>query len=100
MLTFNIAIGETQTYTLIDEGAEDDFISRFFIIKNKHPTKLSSSIIISRAEGNRKVSNEKVLTTIIIPDFEETITFLVANMGKCDIILGKPWLNKHNSHIN
>jgi hypothetical protein len=90
---------------LIDNGATGNLISDRFVkthcIKTYEiPWKIellnaddSKSLITSRVCVNMEISNGPII-------HRESITLYVGNIGSHEIILGTPWLIKHNPSIN
>ncbi|KAI5121007.1 hypothetical protein M0805_005953 [Coniferiporia weirii] len=92
------------TNTLIDSGAEGKFIDAKFIIKHCIPTKpLAHPIQVRNVDGTPNQHGTITQFTwrlIKIGGRSITTTFLVTSLGKEDVILGLPWLKRHNPTIN
>ena len=93
---------------LIDSGASTNFVRRQTVAKNSD--KLTDAE--RESSGNGPVSVRLVDGTVItVPkvhmnlavkfeDFDSTERFIVLNMDKYDLILGMPWLEKHEPWID
>ncbi|POM79713.1 LOW QUALITY PROTEIN: Reverse transcriptase, partial [Phytophthora palmivora] len=85
---------------LIDSGASTNFARRQMIARNgdKYADALRES------EGRSQVSVRLADGTVVnVPgfeDFDSTESFLVLDMDKYDLILGMPWLEKHEPWID
>ncbi|KAI5116117.1 hypothetical protein M0805_000523 [Coniferiporia weirii] len=92
------------TNALIDSGAEGKFIDTKFVIKHRIPTKpLRQPIQVRNIDGTPNQHGTITRFTwrlIKIGGQSITTTFLVTSLGKEDVILGLPWLKRHNPAIN
>ncbi|KAI5116006.1 hypothetical protein M0805_004378 [Coniferiporia weirii] len=92
------------TNALIDSGAEGKFIDAKFIIKHRIPTKpLAHPIHVRNVDGTPNQHGTITRFTwrlIKISGRSITTTFLVTSLGKEDVILGLPWLKRHNPAID
>ncbi|KAI5121090.1 hypothetical protein M0805_001948 [Coniferiporia weirii] len=92
------------TNALIDSGAEGKFIDAKFVIKHQIPTKtLARPIHVRNVDGTPNQHGTITRFTwrlIKISGRSITTTFLVTSLSKEDVILGLPWLKRHNPAIN
>ena len=66
----------------------------------KHPYELRVVNRMLILQNNGEVNQETHPLTTRIHDHEEVLQFDIVNLGRHDIILGRPWLRKHNPQIN
>ena len=92
---------------LIDSGATTNTISEKLIKKykmnkeqNREPYRLVGFDDTNIKHNDGWVIEKTEQTQLQIGTHEETISLDVAGTGKDDIILGRPWLKKHNPEIN
>jgi hypothetical protein len=95
---------DVHTRALIDSGASGLFIHWNFVRKHRIPTKAYAKPKIVRNVDNStnilgKITNY-VETTLKVGDHEEQAKFSVTDIGEDDLILGLPWLRKHNPALN
>ncbi|KAI5115588.1 hypothetical protein M0805_009435 [Coniferiporia weirii] len=92
------------TNALIDSRAEGKFIDAKFVIKHRIPTKpLAHPIHVRNVDGTPNQHGTITRFTwrlIKIGRRSITTTFLVTSLGKEDVILGLPWLKRHNPAID
>ncbi|KAI5115080.1 hypothetical protein M0805_006452 [Coniferiporia weirii] len=103
-ITMTVHNQNVSTNALIDSGAEGKFIDAKFVIRHRIPTKpLAHPIHVRNVDGT---SNQHGTITrftwrlIKIGGRSITTTFLVTSLGKEDVILGLPWLKRHNPAID
>ena len=87
---------------LIDSGAAGNFINRSTVHKYKIPAKrLQKPIQLSNADGTKNIDGTvKTYVESNLGIGTEKETLLVTSLGKEDVILGMPWLKKHNPRID
>lgn len=95
---------DVHTRALIDSGASGLFIHWNFVRKHRIPTKAYAQPKTIRNVDNSanilgKITNY-VETTLKVGDHEEQANFSVTDIGEDDLILGLPWLRKHNLALN
>ena len=100
LLFINIQINNVPTRALIDSGSSGNFISKKFIQKTSATieTKSNQQEIIL-ADGSSHICNYTALINLKYNDRTEQLCLVVAPINH-DVILGKPWLEKHNPTIN
>ena len=96
-------VEEASTEAMVDTGATGDFIDQDFVARAKLPTrKLSQPIPVYNVDGspNEAGSIDRVVDIIMTYNgHSERILFAVTRLGKQSMILGFPWLKKHNPEI-
>ena len=90
---------------MIDSGATGNFISRDLVRSADLPTrKKKQQYDLQMADGSTlstgRVDEETTSLPVAIQRHHEEITFDVVGMATHHVILGMPWLNKHNPGIN
>uniref|UniRef100_A0A183CNF3 RNA-directed DNA polymerase n=1 Tax=Globodera pallida TaxID=36090 RepID=A0A183CNF3_GLOPA len=89
---------------MIDSGASGNFINSGYVEKHKIPTKKKKSARRVQVIDGRPIANgliERECTfQVIMNDHVEEITCDVAPLGRHTVVLGIPWLKKHNPKIN
>jgi Retroviral aspartyl protease len=90
---------------LIDSGASGTFISQQFVIEHELMThRLEEPIPVRNADGSisRGGSIEEFCDIIIStpPSFRERLNLEVVALGQFDVILGFPWLQRHNPKVD
>jgi transposase InsO family protein len=93
-----------ETLALIDSGAGGEFIDQNYAKNEKFEIlKLEKPLLARNVDGTTNKSGtitSYVNLTMTINGRTERTQLLVTGLGKQRIILGFPWLNKHNPNIN
>jgi hypothetical protein len=93
-----------ETTAMIDCGASENFIDKRYAEKNNIPLREKNVPCSVLAVDGREVSSGPVThdTTVnmTINDHQEMIKFHCINIGNAPIIVGLPWLRKHNPDID
>jgi hypothetical protein len=94
-----------ETSAMIDSGATGKFINSQFVKQMSLPVSpfkkpVSLKVVDGRPIGSGLVLEKVVISLTINEKYFEKIPFLVTDLGKFDIILGLPWLEKHNPTID
>src|SRR4051812_23167114 len=102
MLAFEGKINKHFAKVLIDSGSSGNFIREEFARKSKIPTyKKKDSYEVRLADKTTlPVKNFIPLAKLEIQDHTETINLDALPLEGNDVILGKPWLRKHNPNID
>lgn len=89
---------------LIDSGADDQFIDYQFALQHRLPfTKLPLPLNVYNVDGTPNLQGQITHFTTIsfnlagLPFFKR---FLITTIGKDQLILGLPWLQKYNPQID
>ena len=103
LITFDVAtsIG-IQARVLLDCGSTTNFISKRFVLLNHIPTvNTANSQVVKLADGS-VTSTCKLVNSLHLyfNDRDLCESLLVFPIDSFDIILGMPWLKKHNPNIN
>ena len=88
---------------MIDLGATGNFMSRRFVNENRIATcEKNDGYELIAVDGSRlpDVDSETILLLLAIQRHYEEITLDVINTASHDIVLGMPWLEKHNLVID
>ncbi|KAI5115854.1 hypothetical protein M0805_006710, partial [Coniferiporia weirii] len=103
-ITMTVHNQNVSTNALIDSGAEGKFIDAKFVIKHCIPTKPLARPIhvrnVDRTPNQARTITRFTWRLIKIGGRSITTTFLVTSLGKEDVILGLPWLKRHNPAID
>ena len=93
-----------KAWTLIDSGATNNFMNPRFQEARQVLTKpLSHVIPVAGLDGevlSGGVSEETVTLPMSVYGHPELIKFNILETGEYDIVLGIPWLRKHNPSID
>jgi predicted aspartyl protease len=93
-----------QIAAMVDSGATNTFISQEFMQANKVRTlALRKPIPLYNVDGSHNSAGsitEYVELGVDIEGHQETIQFLVTDLGSEDVIMGITWLRKHNPSVN
>jgi hypothetical protein len=91
------------TEVFVDTGCSTiGIISSKFIRENKIPvisTKVLYSVSLADGSNSRSITKRTLPMTLKIGTHTEVISFLVADLF-CPLILGLPWLQLHNPHVD
>ena len=97
-------INGNETIALLDTGAARSYISTQAVKKADIESRNKENPYqLANASGETMkgwVEKETVQTQIAIQQHRETISFDVYDMASYNIILGLPWLKKHNPIID
>lgn len=100
----NGGIKDVEAKALLDSGATNLFVHWNFVRKHRIPTKAYARPRTIRNVDNTvntlgQVTNF-IEATLKIGNHEEVTRFAITDIGEDDIILGLPWLRKHNPAVN
>ena len=98
-----ISINGVRTVAIVDSGASGIFISAKLVEKSGLTTrKKADSYELSVVDGSQldRVDKETQPLPVAIQQHHETITFDIVTMAGHDVVLGMPWLKKHNPNID
>ena len=85
---------------LIDGGATMDLISSHMVREHGIPTELGPKQDIGMAGGQRQDVSAKAAVRVRMDKWTEQVEAHVTDLEYFDMILGKPWLTRHNPQIN
>ncbi|KAE8227722.1 hypothetical protein CF326_g7373, partial [Tilletia indica] len=105
LIYIQISLSGRRATALIDSGASDDLISQSFILKNSLPTHLLQHPVECELADGRTVLvdssvNSKLKFSVGTDTRSETLQLAVAPLKHADVILGRPWLSRHNPDID
>ena len=105
LLTINGTLQSKPANFLIDSGAGRNFLAAKFLatmdLKNDANLKLYDiDTRVRQADGQLSLSSKSISATFEVDGFRDQATFVITTLPHTDAILGKPWLTKHNPHID
>ncbi|CAD6974131.1 unnamed protein product [Tilletia controversa] len=105
LIFIQISLSGRRATALIDSGASDDLISQSFILKNTLTTQpLQHPVECELADGRivhvDSSVNSKLKFSVGSDTRSETLQLAVAPLKHADVILGRPWLSRHNPDID
>lgn len=93
-----------ETLAMIDSGASGTFISMQFVKRNGIAThkKEDGGYELTAVDGSSlpDVDSETVPLSLRFPQHREEVVLDVVPMASHDVVLGTPWLEKHNPQID
>ncbi|CAA77891.1 Reverse Transcriptase, partial [Cladosporium fulvum T-1 virus] len=98
-----IIVNGHKTDAMIDSGASGNFASESFVTRNRIATckkKEGYELIAVDGSSLPSVERETIPLPLAIQRHHEEITLDVTDMASHDIVLGMPWLRKHNPVID
>ena len=102
-LRLNGKINGCQAHMLLDSGSTHDFVSTEFVRRYKIPTEPGKGTFkVTLADGTSSEHQHQVTqqVKVVVGDFSEQRRFTILPICSVDVILGKPWLTRHNPDIN
>ena len=103
-IRLNARLNEKDVNVMIDSGSSGNFVSQSLISSNPkwrcRTLDSSSQRKVRLANGAVEEVNECLLGKLKIDAMEELLWFTVIPLEGYDIILGMPWLSKHNPEVN
>ncbi|CAD6922683.1 unnamed protein product [Tilletia controversa] len=105
LIFIQISLSGRRATALIDSGASDDLMSQSFILKNTLTTQpLQHPVECELADGRivhvDSSVNSKLKFSVGSDTRSETLQLAVAPLKHADVILGRPWLSRHNPDID
>jgi hypothetical protein len=102
MLIFKGLVKGQELDVLIDSRAVGNFINKSLIDKLKILTKPASKNggVVTADGTTLPIDSIATKLPLKIQKYWERLDFEVAPLGDHDLILGKPWLTRHNPHID
>jgi hypothetical protein len=99
-----IQLQEKPVTAMIDSGASGNFITQDTVERNRLPTQKKNQAyrlrVVDGTTAQGTVDTETQLITATVRKHREEIQFDVLEHANYPVILGKPWLRKHNPTIN
>ena len=103
LLRLNGKSNGRKAHMLLDSGSTHDFVSAEFVRRYKIPTKPGKGTFkVTLADGTSSDHQHQVTqqVKVVVRDFSEQRRFTILPTCSVDVILGKPWLTRHNPDIN
>jgi len=86
---------------MVDSGSTSDFISEVYVKQHKLPVKTyHDSKTVWLADGTQHVVREYTTCRISIGGLTESAELAIIPLVGYDVVLGVPWLQRHNPDIN
>ena len=91
---------------MIDSGAEGVFLDEEFVRENSIPCRdLPNPIKVTNVDGSENISGYIIKTAVVVlkaanGKHTELLRCFVTKLGGDSLILGLPWLRKHNPDID
>ena len=90
---------------MVDSGATNSFMNLKFLKSTLIPavlkaTPLDIHVIDGRPISSGAITHHTVPIDLVISSHKETISFDITSIGDYPVILGLPWLSRHNPRIN
>ena len=88
---------------LVDSGSSGNFISKTFVCSNQlecSPLDKEDQMVVRLANGSFEPVNRSCSGQIVIGNHRENLEFTVVVLDGYDVVLGMPWLSKHNPEID
>lgn len=99
----NVNIAFKKARAMIDSGASGNFMSPRYCQQNnmqrQEKKKVSPIIGLNGERLGPGITHESGNLPMVIGNHFETINFDITNLGEYDIVLGVPWLKKHDPTI-
>ena len=89
--------------TMIDSGANLDFISRTLVNQLKCAVDGNGQVLEIRNPlqgASKRIPYETCVVKIVIGPYSATRVFTIIDMDTYDLILGRPWLHDTNPHLD
>ena len=107
ILDVQLLVGSTfiRTYAMLDSGAMSSFVDQSFVQNHKKllcPRAKINPFEVVAVDGRHIESgtiNKEVEIELLIGKHSENIILDITQLGHCPIILGIPWLKKHNPEV-
>eukprot|EP00117_Sycon_ciliatum_P021713 scpid95754/ scgid18948/ len=90
---------------LIDSESTHDLVSDSFVRNHNIPTETLADtlkVTLAIADGSSTSSSLQRIgqVRVFVKDFSDLQSFTVFPLSRYDVILGEPWLTRHNPEIN
>ena len=102
LIVFECQVQGVTARAMLDSGATRNFLSHSFVRKHKLTTSpLRDALRVRLADGSiMKTAEHLPSSSFSVGTYTETLDLVLAQIDAFDLILGKPWLTKHNPHID
>jgi len=99
--TYEVEISGTMHKMLIDTGATTIYISQRLVKELGLKTTKVKARKIKLGDGDNRVANEITTIGVKVGNLPtETLAAYVFPLTDLDLVLGIPWMRKHNPHID
>ena len=86
---------------LLDSGASGNFIAANFIAEHELSTEIVDDLSVTLADGSRQAAMGVLPNAdVTLATYQDFISFVALPLAGYDFILGMPWLEDVNPHIN
>ena len=101
LIVFDCLVQGKPARAMLDSGATRNFLSHSFVHQHKLPTStLQHPLRVRLADGSIMKTAECIPSaSFMVGDYSEELDLVLAQIDAFDLILGKPWLTKHNPTI-
>ena len=93
-----------EAVAFVDSGSEENFIDSRLVARWGLPTTVLGTPLVANALNGKRLAN---ISRTSIPvslclsgNHHEVLTFFVIDSPQTPVVLGHPWLSKHNPHID
>jgi Reverse transcriptase (RNA-dependent DNA polymerase)/RNase H-like domain found in reverse transcriptase/Retroviral aspartyl protease len=94
-------VNRIRAVILVDSGSTGDFISEEYVRQHKLPVQeCEHSKSVWLADGKQYTVRSYVESTVRVGNLVESIELAVIPLSDFDVIVGTPWLTRHNPSIN
>jgi hypothetical protein len=101
LLVYDGEVAGRKVSILVDSGASTQFMSESLAKELALPlTEKKIGNEVRLANGDYLVSRQALTLRYSIGPFSEIETFHLLTLGAFDLILGRPWLNRHNPSVD
>lgn len=101
LLIYEGRVGGARVKVLVDPGATHNFVSTELVKKLSLKTiPKTTSDSVRFADGSVAASNEAALLDFTLGEFPDSDVFNTLQLASFDLIVGKPWLRRHDPKIS
>ena len=94
-------VNKCKAVMMVDSGSTGDFISEAYVSKYRmHRKSYESSKTVWLADGKQHTVTSYIVCVISIGGLTESVELAIIPLVGYDVILGTPWLQRHNPSIN
>ena len=103
LLRLNCMVNGCQVHMLLDSSSTHNFVSAEFVRRYKIPTepgKRTFKVTLADSTSSEHQHQVTQQVKVVVRDFIEQRRFTILPTCSVDVILGKPWLTRHNPDIS
>src|SRR3981081_3153056 len=94
-------VNKCKAVMMVDSGSTGDFVSEAYVSKYRmHRKSYESSKTVWLADGKHHTVTSYIVCGINIGGLAESVELAIIPLVGYDVILGTPWLQRHNPSIN